>query len=118
MPLALPSPELQIEFSLALSEIRRLYLQDALKDTAKKLVIAALDKEIGELIPASALKMLAAHGMRAELVFPTPLLLQANPRLLGYYRLLYGFSQKAFYTSATGLASFKAMELRGMISPG
>jgi hypothetical protein len=30
MPIAVPAPELQIEFSVALAEIRRLYLQDAL----------------------------------------------------------------------------------------
>lgn len=115
MPISLPPPELQIEFSVALAEIRRLYLQDALKDTVKKLSIVALDKEIAKRVPAAGLKMLAAHGLRAELVFPTPLLLSANPRLLGYYRLLYGFSQKVFYTAATGVGPFGPMESRGVI---
>jgi hypothetical protein len=41
---------------------------------------------------------------------------EANPRLHGYYRLLYGFSQKWFYTAVTGVGPFKAMEERGFIS--
>src|SRR5271169_1619250 len=61
---------------------------------------------------------MAAHSLRAELVFPVPMLLESNPRLLGYYRLLYGFSQKAFYTSTTGIGPFKAMEMRGVIPTG
>jgi len=44
------------------------------------------------------------------------MLLEANPHLLGYYRLLYGFSQKGFYTAETGVGPFKAMEERGVIS--
>jgi hypothetical protein len=39
-----------------------------------------------------------------------------NPKLIGYYRLLYGFSQKAFYSADFGLAMYKSMEYRGMIS--
>lgn len=49
-------------------------------------------------------------GLRGETAFCTPLLLRQNPPLLGYYRLLLGFSQKAFFTSATGLAKFKMLE--------
>src|SRR5271165_5391023 len=96
----IPAPELQIEFSLALAEIRRLYLQEALSDTVKNLPIVTLDQQLGAMVPAQSLAMLAAHGLRAELIFPAPMLFEANPHLLGYYRLLYGYSQKAFYTSA------------------
>ena len=112
----IPAPELQIEFSLALAEIRRLYLQEALSDTVKNLHIVSLDQQLGALVPTKALSMLAAHGLRAELIFPVPMLFEANPHLLGYYRLLYGYSQKAFYTTATGVGSFKGMEERGVIS--
>jgi len=45
-----------------------------------------------------------------------PLILEANPRLLGYYRLLYGFSQKEFYTAATGVARFHSMEKGGVLT--
>jgi hypothetical protein len=54
--------------------------------------------------------------LRGELVFPTPTVLLANPRLLGYYRLLLGFSQKIFYSSEFGLTSFKGLESKGAIS--
>ncbi len=116
MPIQIPSPELQIEFSVALAEIRRLYLVEALADTVRTIKIADLDKEIGQLVPADALATLAVHSLRAELMFPVPMMLKANPRLLGYYRLLYGFSQKIFYTAETGVGPFKAMETRGALS--
>ena len=38
--------------------------------------------------------------------------------MLGYYRLLYGFSQKAFYNAETGIGPFKGMETRGVIPSG
>jgi hypothetical protein len=116
MPFSIPQPELQIEFSIALAEIRRLYLVEALADTVRTLKIAELDQEIGKLVPASALAKMAGHGLRAELIFPVPMLLKTNPHLLGYYRLLYGFSQKIFYTAETGVGPFKTMEMRGVVS--
>jgi XcyI restriction endonuclease len=63
-------------------------------------------------------KTLAAHSLRAELIFPVPILFESNPHLLGYYRLLYGFSQKAFYNAETGIGPFKGMETRGVIPSG
>ncbi len=117
MPIRIPSPELQIEFSVALAEIRRLYLIEALANTVRTIKIAELDKEIGQLVPSDALSKMAAHSLRAELIFPVPMILKANPHLLGYYRLLYGFSQKIFYTAETGVGPFKAMEVRGVLSP-
>lgn len=116
MPIRIPPPELQIEFSLALAEIRRLYLVEALLDTVRTIRIKELDKEIGRLVPSDALAEMAAQTLRAELIFPVPMLLKANPRLLGYYRLLYGFSQKAFYAAETGAGPFKTMETRGALA--
>ena len=49
-------------------------------------------------------------------MFPVPCLLNANPYLLGYYRLLLGFSQKEFYTPKMGASVFKAMETKGFLS--
>jgi len=118
MPISVPVPELQIEFSVALAEIRRLYLQDALRDTVRNLDITALDKQLGKLVAPTSLKAIAAHSLRAELIFPVPIVLEANPRLLGYYRLLYGFSQKIFYTTASGIGRFRSMETRGVIPKG
>ncbi len=49
-------------------------------------------------------------------MFPVPLVLTANPRLLGYYRLLYGYSQKEFYTTGTGVSRLQPMEKKGILS--
>src|SRR5947209_20500587 len=95
MPIRIPPPELQIEFSVALAEIRRLYLVEALADTVRAIKIAELDKEIGQRVPADALAKMAGHSLRAELIFPVPMILKANPHLLGYYRLLYGLDRKS-----------------------
>lgn len=46
-------------------------------------------------------------------MFALPCILKRNPMLLGYYRLLMGISEKQFYTSATGLSVFKALEHDG-----
>jgi hypothetical protein len=110
-----PAPDAQIDFAAALAEIRRLYLQDALSETVRSLTVPDIDRELAAHVPAHSLTTLATHGLRGEMVFPVPLLLNANPRLLGYYRLLYGYSQKEFYTTATGLGRFKSTEERGTI---
>ncbi|MBC6406479.1 MAG: XcyI family restriction endonuclease [Rhodospirillales bacterium] len=112
----IPDPELQIGFSVALAEIRNLYLQDALSDTVKSLDIPRIDRQLGTMVAKESLADLASHGLRGELLFPVPYVLRANPRLLGYYRLLFGFSQKAFYTAETGVSRFQEMEKRGTLS--
>jgi hypothetical protein len=111
----IPLPDAQIDFAAALAAVRRLYLQDALAATVKGLLIPDIDKELAAYVPAISLSTLAAHGLRGEMVFPVPILLEANPRLLGYYRLLYGYSQKEFYNGTGGLGRFKGMEERGAI---
>lgn len=114
----IPSPDLQIDFSIALAQIRQEYLQEALCKTIKNMNIAELDKELADFVPRMDLAILASRGLRGELLFPVPCLLTKNPKLIGYYRLLYGFSQKAFYSADFGLSIFKPMEDRGMISEG
>jgi hypothetical protein len=44
--------------------------------------------------------------------------LEANPYLLGYYRLLMGYSQKEFYgrDKGFGVGYFKSMEEKGKVS--
>jgi hypothetical protein len=111
-----PIPSLQIDFSFALSQARTCYLQDALRAAVGDMKIKILDQELSRFAPADALSGLAMRGLRGELLFVTPSLLRKNPRLLGYYRLLLGFSQKAFYGKEDGLSRFKGMEDRGMIS--
>lgn len=115
MTIKVPPPVAQIGFAAALSDYRTRYLQEALAATARGLSVSEIDRELAIFAPPAGLGILAAHGLRGELVFPVPAVLRANPRLLGYYRLLYGFSQKEFYTSASGLGCFKGMEDRGTI---
>lgn len=111
----IPDPELQIDFSVALAEMRGLYLQDALSATVMKLDIAELDKELAQFVPSLSLATLAGHGLRGELMFAVPMVLKSNPRLLAYYRLLYGYSMKEFYTTETGVSRFKSMEKGGTL---
>lgn len=112
----IPDPELQIDFSVALTEIRTRYLQDALSATVRTLDVTELDKELASLASKASLSLLASHGLRGELMFPTPCVLSAKPSLLAYYRLLYGYSQKEFYTSETGMSRFQAMEKKEVLS--
>ena len=116
LKITIPAPDLQIDFSLALARMRVNCLQEALSQTVQQIDIAILDKELALLVPKGNLSGLAARGLRGELVFPVPCLLEKNPRLLGYYRLLLGFSQKSFYTGETGTTRFKCMEEDGRLS--
>ena len=112
----LPAPELQIDFSRSLKAIRSQLLQQALLATVREAPLHEIDEELRDSVSELDLKRLAAHGLRGELLFPVPCLLRCNPRLLGYYRLLLGFSQKAFYGSGGGAGQFKSMEDSGELS--
>ncbi|RQS27971.1 XcyI family restriction endonuclease [Burkholderia sp. Bp8992] len=111
-----PEPDLQIAFAASLREIREHTLQEALRETVRSLSIPDIDNELARFVPKHALAQLASQGLRGEMVFPVPIVLSTTPRLLGYYRLLYGYSQKEFYTSATGYSRLKLMEERGTLS--
>jgi hypothetical protein len=116
MSFNLPPPDLQVSFALKLIEARSRFLQDALKAAVRALDIVELDRQLATHAPRASLSLLASHGLRGELVFPVPLVLEKSPRLLGYYRLLFGYSQKLFYTAATGMGRFKGMEDRGSLA--
>jgi len=116
MPITVPSPDLQIAFFKRLQEVMDRFLLEALLVTVGRLDIQQLDSELAATAPERALRTVASWGLRGEVLFPVPCLLQANPRLLGYYRLLLGFSQKQFYSGDYGLARFKPMEQRGTMS--
>lgn len=109
-------PNTQVSFASALKEMRKLYLQDALATTIASMNINMLDSELHEYVDNYSLQILAMHGMRGELLFAVPSVLEKNPRLLGYYRLLLGYSQKGFYTATTGAGMFKSLEEKGLLS--
>ena len=78
--------------------------------------VTALDAELARYVGAERLGALARFGLRGEVYYPVPILLYANPQLLGYYRLLYGFSQKEFYNrQGAPFRAFAAMEESGVI---
>ena len=116
LEVTIPSPELQIGFSFSLERFRTLYLQDALSATIDDIDMPLLDSQLAQYVPQGHLKKLARHGLRGELVFPVPCLFEINPRLLGYYRLLLGFSQKEFYKPKFGVSGFKSMEMKGILT--
>ena len=109
-------PNTQVGFANTLKELRETFLQDALATTVAVMEINILDSELHEYVNNGSLQTLATHGMRGELLFAVPSILEKNPRLLGYYRLLVGYSQKGFYTAATGAGMFKSLEEKGSLS--
>ena len=109
-------PNTQVHFANALTEIRKEYLQDALVTTIAAMDIRMLDLELHEYVDNHPLQLLARHGLRGELLFAVPCILEKNPRLLGYYRLLLGYSQKGFYAAATGAGMFRSLEEQGLLS--
>lgn len=116
MTINIPAPDLQIAFAAALDQIRDRYLQQALSRTVGQLAVHVIDDQLATFANSQDQNKLAQRHLRGELLFAVPAVIQQNPLLLGYYRLLLGFSQKAFYATGTGLAPFKTMEDRGVIA--
>lgn len=115
MPIQIPAPDLQIEFAERLEQSSHEFLQNALAETVRGLNISELDTDLQSVVPASDLSELASRGIRGEWLFACPVILRARPKLIAYYRLLLGFSQKEFYTAASGLSQFRGLEERGEI---
>jgi hypothetical protein len=115
LPVRLPDPDLQIDFSACLAAAREAYLIDALSAVVGALDIPQLDAELAKVVPADCMRTLASAGLRAEYVFPVPSVLRGNPRLLSYYRLLLGHSQKLFYQACNGTGPYRCMEDAGTL---
>ncbi|MFQ6027300.1 MAG: XcyI family restriction endonuclease [Dehalococcoidia bacterium] len=106
----------QVAFHQLLVGARKKWLVDALREALRSVDLARLRREIIEYVPDDVQSILASAGIRDEYAFPTPALLEAQPTLVGYYRLLLGVSQKAFYRAETGMSRFKSMESTGRIN--
>jgi len=109
------SADLQVSFHYKLKAIKDVYFHDALSKTIKRVKISDVDFELNKYVTEDSLQKLASLSLRGELIFPIPLLLSTNPFLLGYYRLLLGFSQKEFYSKGP-FGAFKSMEESGRLS--
>ncbi len=109
-------PSGQVDFHSRLQAVRNRYLHDAMKATieAGTFDLRLLDDELASFSDPIQLKRLAAFHLRGEAFFAVPYLLNRNPFLLGYYRLLYGFSGKAFYGQGP-FKRFERLESAGVI---
>jgi len=105
----------QIAFYYGLKVMRDQYLSIALDQTLKNLEPDAITRDIKEFVPKPARSLLATHAVREERLFCLPCVIHANPRLLGYYRLLYGISQKQFYDQGP-FGQFKHLEITGKVA--
>jgi hypothetical protein len=110
-----PGVTRQLAFHQLLVAARKNWLVDALNEALAVVEPELVKSETLKYAPKDALKIIASANIRDEHIFPTPAVLTAKPTLVGYYRLLLGASQKAFYRSETGLAMFKSMEVSGTI---
>jgi len=90
---------------------------DALSEALGRIDPTVIKKQVMQYVPPDVQRILAASGVRDEHVFPLPIVLESNPTLVGYYRLLLGISQKRFYRAGTEMGPFKSMEERGIINP-
>ena len=108
-------PDLQVSFYYRLKNIKDLYFHNSLKNTIKELSVKEVDEQLSQYVTNKSLQKLAQFSLRGESFFPVPIILMKNPLLLGYYRLLYGFSQKTFYSS-NAFGSFKNMEEKGKLT--
>lgn len=106
-------PNWQIGFYYRLKLVKKLYLDQALIVAVKNVDIDIINRELSEFVEKNNLKKITISGLRGELFYPIPCLLKENPHLLGYYRLLYGFSQKEFYSQG-GYGMYKSMEEKGI----
>ena len=108
-------PDVQIDFYRRLQGLKNSYLSEALSLAVSETEIATIDSQLLQYAPSKSLQKIASFGLRGELFFAVPCLIQSRPSLLGYYRLLYGFSQKEFYRHRA-LGSFKRLEERNEIT--
>lgn len=109
-------PDLQVSLYSRLQALRERYLIESLRKTVESedLDLGAVDSELAKYADAKNLKRIAAFGLRGEVFFPVPYVLSLNPFLLGYYRLLLGFSRKAFYEQGP-FKRFDRLEDRGKV---
>jgi len=107
-------PRLQVDFSARLAVAEANVLLPALLKQVSLTPVPTIDQELHRLAPTALLQVLRAKGVAGELVFAVPCLLTGKPSLLGYYRLLLGFSQKEFY-KAQHYSLFCRLEQEGVI---
>lgn len=114
--IVIPSTAKQIQAHKILHKYRDRMLGENLKTTVATIDPDILQSEIAQFVNKDCRMILQGLSIREETMFALPCVLNRNPTLLGYYRLLMGISEKQFYTSSTGLSIFKTMEHDGKIA--
>lgn len=91
---------------------------DALHHALRAVSPTSVKQQIADYVPADVQQILAGSSIRDEQVFPVPVVLEAAPRLIGYYRLLLNVPQKTFYSSKSGygFSGLKSVEQKGSLS--
>ena len=93
----------------------------SLFDAVAAAVISANGQEISDQLTAyvrpDALIILAQAGIDPLRLFPLPVVIEHDPRVIGYYRLTLDWGKKPFYHEDSWRMSFQTMEDRGTLSP-
>jgi XcyI restriction endonuclease len=116
IPIVVSDASRQVAFHQLLVSARKTWLIDALSDALSHIDPIELKKQLLTYVPTDVQQILAGAGIRDEHVFPTPIILETTPTLVGYYRLLLGVPQKTFYGSGTRMGQFKSMEVKGTLN--
>lgn len=117
-PARTPTADRQLTFYHGLLAARQTWLLDALQTALRTTDPAQVKRQIATYVPTDVQRILAGASIRDEHVFPVPAVLEAAPRLIGYYRLLLNVPQKTFYGSKNGygFAGLRSMEQKGSLS--
>jgi hypothetical protein len=110
-------PGLQVAFYYRLQAIRDTCMHRALARTLDAVGLAQVNRELDSYVSPESLRRTASFGLRGEVLFPVPCLLERNPFLVAYYRLLYGLSQKEFYNRSP-FGRFRRLEGEGVLTAG
>jgi len=107
-------PELQISFWYRLQIVKQQFFIKALFESIKNIPSNNIESDLNQFVSEDLRRKVASLGMRDELFFMLPVIIRTNPQLVGYYRLLYGISQKELYKGHYG--KFKKLEEDGVIT--
>jgi len=110
-----PSTAKQVYAQKTLDAFRNSMLIEEVHRAAARVDPQKLHDETVTYVSTENSRKLQGAGIREETVFALPSILLDNPKLLGYYRMLMGISEKQFYNSISGLSGYRQMEHEGTI---
>lgn len=108
------NPELQLSFWYRLQIVKEKFFSEALLKTISEIPAKTISDQLAKFVKDEQRQRVAALGLRDELIFMLPCVIRKNPQLIGYYRLLFGLSQKELYKKQ--YAKFKKLEEDNTIS--